>query len=304
MRRKSGIFISLLLAAGLIAAACSAAAEPTAPPSGPAGPAGAPGVVPTPTPAPRTAAAAFDEASFSVKKSSLPGLPSVVTDRMIVRTANVSLLVEDVPETLESIARLVDRLDGTVVSSSMRGDGDESSAIVTIRVPVATFDDALADLRRLGVRVVSENTGSQDVTEEYVDLDAQLRNLEATETQYLNLLNRADTVEDVLKVQRELSSVRGQIERIKGRLQYLERTSAMSVITVHLSPATNPKPLVDPGWSASESSKAAVRSLTSAGQALADGLIRVLVFSPFWLPIVGVTGVVGYLWRRRSRPGI
>jgi hypothetical protein len=89
-------------------------------------------------------------------------------------------------------------------------------------------------LRELAVDVTSERTSSKDVTEEYVDLSAKLQNLEATEEQLLRIMEKAETVEEILNVQRELSRTRGEIEQTKARMQYLERTSDTSLIEVRL----------------------------------------------------------------------
>ena len=90
-------------------------------------------------------------------------------------------------------------------------------------------------LRQIAVEVTSETTSSRDVTEEYVDLKARLENLEATEIQLHSIMQKAETVEEILEVQRELSKVRGEIEQVKARMQYLERTSATSLININLT---------------------------------------------------------------------
>ncbi|MBA7712955.1 hypothetical protein ES703_121949 [subsurface metagenome] len=104
-------------------------------------------------------------------------------------------------------------------------------------MPAEDFGDAMASLRRLAADVTHEDTSAKDVTEEYVDLSAKLKNLEATEEQYLRLMEKAERVEDMLDIQRELSRTRGEIEQTKGRMQYLERTSATSLIRVQLNQA-------------------------------------------------------------------
>jgi hypothetical protein len=206
------------------------------------------------------------------------------------------LVVESVVEALDQIAGVAKGLGGYVVNSRWHGREEEATATISLRIPEEKFDEAIGELRDLAVRVTSESTGSQDVTEEYTDLESRLRNLEATEQQYLALLQRAETVEEVLMVQRELSNVRGQIEQIKGRMQYLERTSALAFITVYLEPERSPRPLVQPGWSAVEMAKSALRGLITAVQVVADILIWVIIFSPIWVPI-------GLLvrWRLRRR---
>jgi PKD repeat protein len=153
---------------------------------------------------------------------------------MIVRTGNISLLVEDVTDAIDNIAALADSYKGYVVSSSSWKEGERLVGFITIRVPAERYNEATMALRDMAVEVTSESSSSTDVTEEYIDLEAKLRNLEVTEEQLLKLMEKATKVEEILSVQRELSNTRGQIEQTKGRMQYLERTSATSLIEVHL----------------------------------------------------------------------
>lgn len=157
--------------------------------------------------------------------------------RMIVRSADMSLVVNDVAAALDQITDLAENAGGYVVSSQRWQDDERLAGTITIRVPADGFGDAMAALRSLAVDVTHENTSARDVTEEYVDLSAGLKNLEATEEQYLRLMEKAEKVEDILAIQRELSKTRGEIEQTKGRMQYLERTSATSLISVGLSEA-------------------------------------------------------------------
>jgi hypothetical protein len=156
------------------------------------------------------------------------------TERMIVRTGDMALVVEDVPAAIDRIIGIADDFDGYVVSSRVWKEKERLVGRIAIRVPAEYFDDAMRALRGLAVEVTSESTSSKDVTEEYIDLNAKLQNLEATEEQLLRIMEKAETVEDILNVQRELSSTRGDIEQTKARMQYLERTSATSLIEVSL----------------------------------------------------------------------
>jgi hypothetical protein len=217
-------------------------------------------------------------------------------ERMIVRTGDMSLIVEDVVKTRDEIVQLAVRLGGWVVESNIYGEEEEKTGYISIRVPADKFDQAITELRGLAVRVISESTSSQDITEEYVDLQSRLRNAEATESQYLALLEKAVKVEDALKVYEALTQIRYEIEQIKGRMQYLERTSAMSQISVNLSPVATAKPLVSPAWSAKEAAKSAIRGLTTFGQGLGTAAIGAAIYSPIWGTILGVI-----LWRRRRK---
>jgi PKD repeat protein len=162
---------------------------------------------------------------------------SWATERMIVRTAEMSLVVNDVSIALDRIAKLAEDSDGYVVSSTIWKENERLFGVISIRVPADDFNTVMGALRGMAVDVTHEDTSSQDVTEEYVDLSAKLNNLEATEEQLLQIMEKATRVEDVLEVQRELSRTRGEIEQVKGRMQYLERTSATSLIRVQLNQA-------------------------------------------------------------------
>ena len=212
-------------------------------------------------------------------------------DRKIVREGSMTVEVEDIAEALDEVAEMAEELNGYVVSSRRYDYDPRVVGYITIRVPSERFEDALARLRQLATAVPYETTTARDVTEEYVDLEAQLGNLLATEGQYLTLMERAKTVEEVLLVQNELSKVRGQIDQIEGRMRYLEQTSDMSLIEVSLQETRG---LADP-WSPSAVLRSAVRGLTRLGRGLATVLIWLGVFSWAWIPPLVI------LLRRRRR---
>jgi hypothetical protein len=248
--------------------------------------------VPTPTPAPIPAPTAPGKSEVDMTSGVEP--TPIPEERMIVRNGDMSLVVEDVLEAQDEIAELAERLGGWVVNSNIYGEEEETRGWISIRIPSDRFDQALSELRALALRVNSESTSTEDITEEYVDLQSRLRNAEATESQYLALLDKATEVEDILAIYQSLSQIRYEIEQIKGRMQYLERTSAMSLISINLEPALGP--LVSPGWSASEALNSAVRGLTTFGQGLGTAFIWIGIFSPIWGTVLGIT-----LWRRRKR---
>jgi hypothetical protein len=218
-------------------------------------------------------------------------IPAQLTeDRKIVKTGSVTLEVEDIAETMDEVAEMADELNGYVVSSYKYEYERGVSGHITIRVPFEKFDEAFTRLRQLAIAVPYETTTAEDVTEEYVDLESQLRNLQATEAQYLALLEKAETVEEILKVQKELSNTRGEIEQIEGRMKYLEQTSDTSLIELTLQET---KGLAEP-WSASASFQSAVRGLTTFGRGLATALIWIGIFCWAWVPPL-------VIWLRRRR---
>jgi len=291
--KKLVMVIAVLLILALMApVACAKAPQPA--------PAPTPAPAPRPAPAPviNIPPAESGKGVPQVVVSSDSGTRIVMADgeRMIIRNGDMYLVVKDVIETRDEIAALAARLGGYVVSSGISGEEAGMRGNIAIRVPDEKFEQAMAELRTLAVRVRSESTGSQDVTEEYIDLDSRLSNAEATESQYLEVLEKATDVEDILRVYERLSQIRQQIEQIKGRMQYLERLASMSLISVTLRPEVSDKPLASAGWNALEILKSAVRGIVTFGQWLASAAIWLVIFSPVW----GAIWAIIY-WRRRKR---
>ena len=216
-----------------------------------------------------------------------------VDERMIVHTGEMELVVEDITQTVEEITQMSLAFGGYVVSSYVRGEEEDMRGWITFRVPDDKFETALEQLRDMAVRVESESTYSQDVTEEYIDLQARLANAEATEQQYLVLLDKAEEIDDILSIYNYLNRIRSEIEQLKGRIQYLEQTTSTSLISVSLEPE---EAVIGDGWSIMDVLKAAARGLVTAGKVLGTIAIWLLIFIPIWGTALGI-----FLWRRHKR---
>jgi predicted RNA-binding protein len=226
--------------------------------------------------------------------------------RMIIRTAELSIVVEDTQTALQQVRGIAVGLDGYVSGADVWRADEKLRGNVTIRVPAESFDRAMDQIKGLAVEVERESVSAQDVTEEYTDLSARLRNLEATEEELLALLTevREETrrAEDVLSVHRELTNIRGQVEQIQGRMQYLERLTALATISVELIPEEVEKPIVEEGWQPLRTLRDASRSLVSAGQFLVDAAIWLVVFVlPVLLVLILPVAILVFVWRRRRR---
>ena len=151
--------------------------------------------------------------------------------RIIVYTVDMTLEVADVAGSVDTVGALAQQMGGWVVSTSR---AEKHRGFVAIRVPADRLEEAIARLRGIAADVVSEISSSRDVTDEYVDLTSRLGNLNAAEAALLRLFDRAETVEEALDVRRTLTEVQGEIEVLKGRIAFLEQTSAFSLVNVTL----------------------------------------------------------------------
>ena len=156
----------------------------------------------------------------------------VTQRRIIIREVDMSLVVDEIQSAIDHIADIADDVGGWVVDS---GRWALHSGSVSIRVPSEVLDDTIEELRHLASKVEFENTSSRDVTDEYVDLGSRLKNQQATQVALLALLERAASVEAALEVQKELSRVQEEVERLSGRIKFLEESAAFSIIRVSLS---------------------------------------------------------------------
>lgn len=202
-------------------------------------------------------------------------------DRLIIKTGSLSLVVKDVPEALKAISAFATKNNGFVVHSEINEYNFAPLGTITIRIPSEIFDKGVSEVKQLG-EVKNESVNGQDVTEEFVDLDSQLKNLRAAESQFLGIMQKAVKIEDVLAVQRELTNVRAQIEQIEGRMKYLKESARLSTLTISVStdPAQLPVIDTDDKWHPVATLKDAVRSLVDALKDLGDLIIWFFVYIP------------------------
>lgn len=229
-------------------------------------------------------------------------------DRKIIFTANVVLESEDVQATFLAVEQAARAAAGYVENSSIGsfrgGDGDRyASASITIRVPTERYDSTINSLRTLpGITVESEDASSTEVTEEYTDLESRLRNLERSESQYLSLLDGAESIQDILIVNERIDSVRLQIEQIEGRLRLLDDLTDLATISISIhAPENGPVAASDGPKSFRNSFADAWDSAQTAGQhLLAAG--AVVTVAAIWLaiPVLVVGGFALLIAKKQS----
>ena len=222
-------------------------------------------------------------------------------DSKIRKSGTVNIRVDDLNISNDAVLDLLDGYNGSVVSSYQSGEGNGKSISLTIKVPVEHFDDIYQDMQNIEGEVEYASYYTDDVTREYTDLESRLRNLEATESQLVKILETAETVEDTLAVYNQLSSTRTQIEVIKGQLKYLDSQVDYSYLTINLSLSDIGKDIKDQKWQPIGVFKNAIASLVNFGIFMVDALIWVFVFSPIVLiPIFIVIAIVKKKARKKK----
>jgi hypothetical protein len=234
-----------------------------------------------------------------------PDQPEIgaVDDAKIIRTGTMDLEVSDVPVAIREARDAIRGMGGYVGASQTSSVDDQPYAQITYRIPVDRWEDALDALRGLNgdtTKVVSEQTQSADVTSQVVDLDARIRNLQASETALVEIAEGATRIQDILDIQAQITSIRGQIEQLEAQQHQLaDQTSYATLTVTYQVPAVAAIEVQAEGWDAGSIFDEATATLVGVLQALAGAGIWLLVV---WVPIIVMfavaAGIVAFLLRR------
>ena len=226
-------------------------------------------------------------------------------NRKILRNAELTLEVSDPATSQRKITSIAESLGGFVVLSESKqqhsGEGQQNLFVnVVVRIPAQQFDAALNEIRSQGTSVIQEKTTGQDVTEEYIDLEARIRSQKALESQFLEIMKQANKVADALEVQRQIADVRTEIEKLEGRKRFLENRASLSTITVNLQTRT---PIVVSTTGFGRNIRAAIADSVAVAGAIVLFLIRfVIVMIPVLVLIIIPGGLLArYIYRRTRR---
>lgn len=225
-------------------------------------------------------------------------------DRKIIQSASIDVEVEDVNREFQEIVSFAEAVGGFVSSSSFTNFDDEQAADLTVRVPAGQYQSVLTRIHDIGT-VTQQSSDANDVTEEFTDLQARLRTLEATEGRYLELLGRAETIQDILRVQDRLDGVRVQIEQLQGRINMLDQLTDLATITVHLRPETEAAAAVanEGGIHPLEAAASAWEYSLDALRGIAAVALIVAVFSWWLVPPLALLAF-GTRWWLNRRPQV
>ena len=228
------------------------------------------------------------------------------TERLVVKRAEMRISVADPAEAMRTVVQWAESMQGYVVNSNQwnsTSDGQTYiNASVMVRVPAERLDEMMQKVRDLAADpktgVLSETVTGEDVTAEYVDSQARLRNLKAAEAQLVELLDQAPDLEYTLDIFKELTEIRSQIEVLEGRIKYLEESAALSALSVEFVAEASLQPLQIGPWKPAGVAKEAIQTLVKVAQDVGTALIKfVIIWVPFLLPI----GLIVYFVRKGAK---
>jgi len=256
----------------------------------------------------RSAQATAGDSQSQTQNVTLPDVP-----KLVIKNGMLGLVVKDIDSNVNLIGSIARQYGGDILQANNSRDGDRHVADIAIQVDSAQFDNATRALREMpGVaeRKV-DKSDSKDVSEEYVDVKAQITTLEATERQLLALMDKATRMEDIMTLQREITNIRGQIDRLQGKANYYEHRSATSTITIHLDPEPQPAPAPpepEPApapvpWRLSTIVSRAWHASLEVLQAITTVVVSVIVFC-WWLLALAAVGWLGYRLNARRARGV
>lgn len=283
--------------------------------SAPAAMAPAPTAAPAVAPAAPPMAAQPPSAEGALKSGSADSTGNVPNaasaERMIVYTVNLRLEVQDTDKAVNDISAIAAQYKGYIAASDLNRDPNgKMRGTITLRIPADSLDAAQKQIEAAGLKVLSRNKASNDVTDQYTDLNARLTNLTATEADLRKLMDattgRTSKADDILAVYRELTNVRTQIEQIKGQMNVLEKTTALATLTVELVPHEEVQIVEPETWMPNTTAAQALHALVQALQGIIDLAIWLILFLlpvliVLLLPFVVLALILRALLRRRTK---
>ena len=211
-------------------------------------------------------------------------------EKKIQRNANISIEVKNLDESIDKLNEIILLFNAEIISSNKGGmDFGQPYANIRIRVLSGNLDSAINEFKKLSTKIISENIYTNDVTEEFIDTEARLKIMKSTEDRFNSLLLKSETVEEIIQVEKELMRIRGDIESLEGRLNYLSKTTDTSEINLNLNEQV---PITGESWKINDSFTSALQNLSSFAKWLADFIINIIVFIP---AIIVITLIIIFL---------
>jgi hypothetical protein len=214
-----------------------------------------------------------------------------ISERKISKNAQLEIKVKSLDDSMNFITNKTNSYKGYIVSSSSYApntDYETKTANISLRVPSDSLDQFLIEIKTYAKETIHESIFTQDITEEYIDVKAKITSMESSEQRLTKLLDKTESVNEIVEVEKELSRLRGEIDSLKGRFKFIENSVVTSLIHIYMEEIPNPVSISDPSWNTRDIALDAIKALSSFGQFIVSVIVFIFVFTPVWILIAGL----------------
>ena len=214
-----------------------------------------------------------------------------ISERKISKNAQLEIKVKSLDDSMNFITNKTNSYKGYIVSSSSYApntDYETKTANISLRVPSDSLDQFLKEIKTYAKETIHESIFTQDITEEYIDVKAKITSMESSEQRLTKLLDKTESVNEIVEVEKELSRLRGEIDSLKGRFKFIENSVVTSLIHIYMEEIPNPVSISDPSWNTRDIALDAIKALSSFGQFIVSVIVFIFVFTPVWILIAGL----------------
>jgi len=214
-----------------------------------------------------------------------------ISDRKISKNAQLEIKVKSLDDSINFITNKTNSYKGYIVSSSSYApntDYETKTANISLRVPSDSLDQFLKEIKTYAKETIHESIFTQDITEEYIDVKAKITSMESSEQRLTKLLDKTESVKEIVEVEKELSRLRADIDSLKGRFKFIENSVVTSLVRIYMEEIPNPVSISDPSWNTRDIALDAIKALSSFGQFIISVIVFIFVFTPVWILIAGL----------------
>ena len=214
-----------------------------------------------------------------------------ISERKISKNAQLEIKVKSLDDSMNFITQKTNSYSGYIVNSSSNtpnSDYEIKTANMSVRVPSDSLDEFLKEIKVHANETKHESIYTQDITEEYIDVKAKITSMESSEQRLKNLLDKTESVKEIVEVEKELSRLRAEIDSLKGRFKFIENSVVTSLVHIYMEEIPNPVSINDPSWNTRDIALDAIKALSSFGQFLVSVIVFIFVFTPVWILIAGL----------------
>ena len=214
-----------------------------------------------------------------------------ISDRKISKNAQLEIKVKSLDDSINFITNKTNSYKGYIVSSSSYApntDYETKTANISLRVPSDSLDQFLKEIKTYAKETIHESIFTQDITEEYIDVKAKITSMESSEQRLTKLLDKTESVKEIVEVEKELSRLRADIDSLKGRFKFIENSVVTSLVRIYMEEIPNPVSISDPSWNTRDIALDAIKALSSFGQFIVSVMVFIFVFTPVWILIAGL----------------